>query len=114
MAATPLGFIAVLAGWCVTEAGRQPYVVYGHLRTIDAVAPVTSQAVALTLLLFFIVYNVLLLAFLWFGARTVLKGPAPSETTGQDVRPGLDRAGPAIAGAPAVETFVDGVPAPGV
>jgi cytochrome bd ubiquinol oxidase subunit I len=114
MAATPLGFIAVLAGWCVTEAGRQPYVVYGHLRTIDAVAPVTSQAVALTLLLFFIVYNVLLLAFLWFGARTVLKGPTPSVTIGQDVRPGLDRAGPALASAPGTDNFVGGVPALGV
>jgi cytochrome bd ubiquinol oxidase subunit I len=78
------------------------------------VAPVTSQAVALTLLLFFIVYNVLLLAFLWFGARTVLKGPTPSVTIGQDVRPGLDRAGPALASAPRTDNFVGGVPALGV
>jgi cytochrome d ubiquinol oxidase subunit I len=98
----------------VTEAGRQPYVVYGHLRTIDAVAPVSSQAVAMTLLLFFIVYNVLLLTFLWFGARTVLKGPTPSETTGRDVKPGLDRAGPALASARGTDDFVIGVQARGV
>ena len=36
VAAIPLGFIAVLAGWTVTEVGRQPYVVYGLLRTADA------------------------------------------------------------------------------
>ena len=42
---SPLAFIAILAGWTVTEAGRQPYVVYGHLRTADAVSPVAAGAV---------------------------------------------------------------------
>jgi cytochrome d ubiquinol oxidase subunit I len=51
MAATPLGFVAVLAGWTVTETGRQPFVVYGMLRTADAVAPVTAGAVTTSLIL---------------------------------------------------------------
>jgi len=40
MALTPAGFIAVLAGWFVTEIGRQPYIVYGILRTAEAASPV--------------------------------------------------------------------------
>jgi len=75
MASMPLGFIAVLAGWTVTEAGRQPFVVYGQLRTADAVAPVATGAVLSSLLAFVVVYNILLLAFFWYGARTVLRGP---------------------------------------
>src|SRR5262249_35357433 len=49
MATTPLGFVAVLAGWTTTEAGRQPWVVYGMLRTADAVAPVAAHAVVVSL-----------------------------------------------------------------
>jgi cytochrome d ubiquinol oxidase subunit I len=98
-AATPLGFIGVLAGWTVTETGRQPFVVYGHLRTADAVSPVAADAVASSLLLFVLVYNVLLLAFLWYGLRTVLQGPEAAEPQNPNaVRPGLDRVGPALAG----------------
>ena len=99
MAATPLGFIAILAGWTVTETGRQPFVVYGHLRTADAVAPVPVGAVGTSLALFFVVYNVLLLAFFWYGARLVLRGPADARADSpNEVRPGRDRAGPAVAG----------------
>ena len=96
MAVTPLGFLAVLAGWTTTEAGRQPFVIYGYLRTADAVAPVSAGAVTTTLLIFFAVYNVLLIAFFWFAARIALKGPS----AGADpiaMRPGLDRSGPALA-----------------
>ena len=38
-ACTPLGFLAVEAGWTVTEVGRQPWIIYGILRTADAVTP---------------------------------------------------------------------------
>lgn len=90
MAATPLGFLAVLAGWTVTEAGRQPWVVYGALRTADAVAPVAAGAVTTSLLIFFAVYNVLLASFFWFTARVALKGPADTSPPGRE-HPGLDR-----------------------
>lgn len=100
MATSPLGFIAVIAGWTTTEAGRQPWVVYGHLRTADAVAPVSADAVATTLAVFFVVYNILLLSFFWFAGRVALRGPVAADTADRHpVRPGLDRAGPAVVGA---------------
>ena len=64
MALTPAGFLALLAGWFVTEVGRQPYVAYGVIRTSDAVSPVLGEHVALSLLAFVAVYTIL------FGAAT--------------------------------------------
>jgi cytochrome d ubiquinol oxidase subunit I len=75
MSCIPLGFIATLAGWTVTEVGRQPYVVYGHLRTADAVSPIIGGAVAGSILVAIILYNLLLLAFLWYAGRLVWCGP---------------------------------------
>jgi cytochrome d ubiquinol oxidase subunit I len=71
----PAGFVAVIAGWVTTEVGRQPWVIYGLLRTRDAVAPIDAPAVATSLTIFVIVY------FLVFGAGTLyilkLMGRAP-------------------------------------
>ncbi|WP_120498982.1 cytochrome ubiquinol oxidase subunit I [Roseovarius sp. EL26] len=61
----PMGFVAVLAGWVTTEVGRQPFTVYGLLRTSDSLAPVAAPAVATSLLAFIIVY------FFVFGAGIV-------------------------------------------
>jgi cytochrome bd ubiquinol oxidase subunit I len=73
----PLGFIAVLAGWTVTEVGRQPWVVYGHLRTADAVTPsLTTQDVALSLTAYVLAYLVIFGGGLWLLIRMVRKGPA--------------------------------------
>lgn len=60
----PMGFVAVLAGWVTTEVGRQPFTVYGLLRTSDSLAPVAAPAVAASLLAFIVVY------FFVFGAGT--------------------------------------------
>ena len=60
----PTGFVAVLAGWITTEVGRQPFTVYGHLRTAESIAPVEAPAVAASLTAFVIVY------FMLFGAGT--------------------------------------------
>ena len=60
----PSGFIAVLAGWITTEVGRQPFTVYGLLRTSDSLAPVDAPAVAASLIAFIVVY------FCVFGAGT--------------------------------------------
>lgn len=60
----PSGFIAVLSGWVVTEVGRQPFTIYGLLRTRDSVSPIDAPAVGASLLAFIIVY------FLLFGAGT--------------------------------------------
>ena len=96
---SPLPFVAILAGWTVTEVGRQPYVVYGYLRTANAVAPVLTGNVAATLVLFILVYSVLLLAFFWYAARLVMRGPAIEATQihPDTVRPGRDSA---VAGHP--------------
>jgi cytochrome bd ubiquinol oxidase subunit I len=91
---SPLPFIAILCGWTVTEVGRQPYVVYGYMRTADAVAPVAPGSVATSFALFIIVYSVLLVAFFYYAARTVFRGPnieEPSERPSV-VRPGKDSA----------------------
>jgi len=60
----PTGFVAVLAGWITTEVGRQPFTVYGLLRTSESLAPVAAPAVAASLLAFIVVY------FFVFGAGT--------------------------------------------
>jgi cytochrome d ubiquinol oxidase subunit I len=99
---SPLPFLAVLSGWTVTEVGRQPYVVYGHLRTADAVAPVATSATAASLAMFVVVYAVLLLAFFFYATRLVLRGPAVEEpaTHPPALRPGIDAA---AAGSPGAE-----------
>ena len=75
----PIGFVAVLAGWMVTECGRQPWVVYGLLRTRDASSLLPGAAVGFTLLAFVIVYSVLLVAFLVFLRHLIRKGPPMDE-----------------------------------
>src|ERR1700675_3218817 len=56
MAMGPAGFIAVLAGWITTETGRQPFTVYGLLRTVEAASPLAAPAIASSLIAFVIVY----------------------------------------------------------
>jgi cytochrome d ubiquinol oxidase subunit I len=55
--ATPLGFVAVEAGWTVTEVGRQPWIIYGFMRTRDAVSPMPGLTVSLSVIA--IVYLIL-------------------------------------------------------
>ena len=57
MAMTPTGFIAVLAGWFVTEVGRQPYTVYGVVKTSESISPVIAEQVLLSLVIFIVFYN---------------------------------------------------------
>ena len=51
----PAGFLAVLAGWITTETGRQPFTVYGLLRTVESASPLAAPAVASSLIAFIIV-----------------------------------------------------------
>lgn len=73
--ASPLGFIAVVAGWIVTEVGRQPWVVQGIMRTADSATPLPVNSVMTSFALFFVIYNLLLFAFLFFLYRIVARGP---------------------------------------
>ena len=77
--AAPSGFVAVLAGWIAAEVGRQPYVVYGVLRTADAVSPVEAGAVATSLLLFMIVYAIVFSAGALYILRLMANGPESDE-----------------------------------
>ena len=79
MALTPSGFIAVLAGWFVTEVGRQPYVAYGVIKTADAVSPVIGPHIALSLLAFIITYTFVFGAGSYYILRLIAKGPGPSD-----------------------------------
>lgn len=79
MLMTPSGFVAVLAGWFVTEIGRQPYVAYGVLRTSDAVSPVLGAQVAFSLLAFIVVYTLVFGAGTFYILKLIAKGPATRE-----------------------------------
>lgn len=79
MALTPAGFIAVLAGWFVTEVGRQPWIVQGLLRTKDAVSPVEGTSVAISLSAFLIVYVFVFGAGTYYILRLIGKGPESAE-----------------------------------
>lgn len=75
----PAGFIAVISGWITAESGRQPWTVYGLLRTSDSVSPVTSGAVGMSLMVFVFVYLVIFGAGIYFMWRIARKGPQPPE-----------------------------------
>ena len=71
----PTGFVAVLAGWITTEVGRQPFTVYGLLRTSDSVAPVAAPAVAMSLLAFIICYFILFGTGTWYLLKMMRRPP---------------------------------------
>ncbi len=75
----PAGFIAVLAGWITTETGRQPYTVYGLLRTSDSVSPLATPAVGVSLLAFIVVYFLVFAAGILILLRLMSKPPHSNE-----------------------------------
>lgn len=78
--AAPLGFIAVLAGWATTEVGRQPWTVYGLLRTADSVSPsLTGTDVLISLLGYMVVYLIIFPVGAFLMARIVRKGFAEAQ-----------------------------------
>ncbi len=72
---TPSGIIATIGGWYTAETGRQPWVIWGILRTADAVSPVPSGALLSTLIAFVSVYTLFITAFLIFTFRMIRRGP---------------------------------------
>jgi cytochrome d ubiquinol oxidase subunit I len=71
----PLPYVAVEAGWIVREVGRQPWVVYGLLRTKDAVSTVAASSVTLSMAMFFVFYVVLLGTFFVLARNWLRAGP---------------------------------------
>ncbi len=76
----PAGFIAVIAGWVVTEVGRQPFTVYGLLRTADSVSPLDAPAVAASLAAFAITYFVVFGMGILYLLRLMHKPPEAGES----------------------------------
>jgi cytochrome d ubiquinol oxidase subunit I len=78
----PLGFVAVIAGWTMTEVGRQPWTVYGLLRTADSVTPsLTGFDVLVSLIGYMLAYLVIFPAGVFFMWRVVDHGPVESDGT---------------------------------
>jgi cytochrome d ubiquinol oxidase subunit I len=73
--AAPLGYIAVESGWIVRCVGRQPWTVYGEIRTVDAASQIPASNVLTSLTAFAIVYSLLFLFALYFGSRILRQGP---------------------------------------
>lgn len=70
-----MGFVAVVAGWVVTESGRQPWIATGILRTADAISPVSAASVLTTLILFVVVYGIVFTMGIYYMNRLIEKGP---------------------------------------
>ncbi|HEV2567570.1 cytochrome ubiquinol oxidase subunit I [Sphingomonas sp.] len=75
----PAGFVAVIAGWVTTEVGRQPFTVYGVLRTADSVAPLAAPAVASSLIAFVIVYFAVFGIGTWYILKLMGHAPQPHD-----------------------------------
>ena len=79
----PSGFVAVIAGWVTTEVGRQPFTVYGLLRTAESHSPLAAPAVAVSLIAFVIVYFAAFGAGTYYLLRLMAKPPEPGESEPQ-------------------------------
>jgi cytochrome d ubiquinol oxidase subunit I len=97
----PAGFVAVIAGWVTTETGRQPFTVYGLLRTLDSASPLAAPAVGSSLIAFVIVYFAVFAAGVIYLLRLLAQPPQPGEQGPSSAMP------TAAAGiTPAVEVFL--------
>jgi cytochrome d ubiquinol oxidase subunit I len=79
LAMAPAGLIAILAGWVTTEVGRQPYVVYGLMRTAEARSPIATPGVAGSLAAFAVVYFVVFGFGIYYVLRLIAAGPQPAQ-----------------------------------
>ena len=95
----PSGFVAVLAGWITTESGRQPYTVYGLLRTTQSASPIDVQAVAASLIAFIVVYFLVFGAGTFYILRQMRRPPEPGEP---DIEKGVPTRAAGITPAPAL------------
>jgi cytochrome d ubiquinol oxidase subunit I len=85
----PTGFVAVLCGWYTAEVGRQPWVVYGILRTEDAITPsLTGSQVLFSLVAYIAVYSVIYSFGLTYIYRLLRAGPASAPESISQLQPG--------------------------
>ena len=86
----PSGLIALLAGWITTEVGRQPWTVYGVLRTEDSVSPISAQLAGVSLLIFVIVYFLVFGMGVYYMMKLMTRGPVLNSHAAASLRhPGL-------------------------
>ena len=76
----PAGFVAVIAGWITTEVGRQPYTIYGLLRTADSASPLAAPAVGASLIAFIVIYFFVFGAGTWYTLKLMGKPPRGHES----------------------------------
>jgi cytochrome d ubiquinol oxidase subunit I len=69
------GFVAVIAGWTVTESGRQPWLAHGILKTADSLSPVPAGSIAFSLALFLVVYGIVFSMGIYYINRLIARGP---------------------------------------
>ncbi len=74
----PLPYIAIELGWVLAEVGRQPWIVYGLMKTSDAASPVASSQVLISLIAFILVYSLLGAVGFYLIAKNAKKGPEPA------------------------------------
>ena len=74
----PSGFVAVITGWFTAEVGRQPYTVYGLLRTVDSTSPITANSVGMSLVVFIFTYMIVFAAGIYYIFKLIRKGPEES------------------------------------
>ncbi len=84
IAAAPLAYVAVETGWITREVGRQPWIIFGLMRTKDGASSVPAGMVAYSLTAYFLIYALLFLAFLVIARRIISRGP---DLTGPPPRP---------------------------
>ena len=77
----PSGIIAIIAGWITTEVGRQPYTVYGLMRTSESVSPIGASAVGTSLLVFIVIYFCVFGAGIVYLLKLMTRPPEKGETT---------------------------------
>jgi cytochrome bd ubiquinol oxidase subunit I len=103
----PMGFVAVIAGWTVAEVGRQPWTVYGLLRTADSVSPVSAGQVSASLIAFLVVYALVFSVGALYILRLIGEGPASAGDTPPRPQPGQRAPGSPLAAAPDEPDGVD-------
>ncbi|MBO9537741.1 cytochrome ubiquinol oxidase subunit I [Herbaspirillum sp.] len=87
----PSGLVALIAGWVTTEVGRQPWTVYGLLRTVDSASPIGSQQAGVSLLILVVAYVLVFGVGVYYMLKIMAQGPQPHVEHDNDhaVRPSL-------------------------
>lgn len=87
----PSGLIAILAGWYVTEIGRQPWVVYGLMRTKDAVSNHSAMTLSIGLVILVVMYLAIFGMGIAYMLRLVKQGPQPHAEQALEHEPSINQ-----------------------